>query len=119
MLSLVTLPQKLALSAAVLIAAVLGFSAWLKVRDIRVAHDAIVHRDAIWSQKLTEQRQHAEAEREALQAKVNETAAVERAKAVVDVLAATSRTQALETELAALKDDPVVFPRSIARELRR
>ena len=118
-MGLVTLPQKLALSAAVLVAAVLGFSAWLKAHDYRVTHEAIVHRDAIWSKKLLEQRQHAEAEREALQAKVNETAAVERAKAVLDALAAMSRTQALETELAALKDDPIVFPRSIARELRK
>ena len=111
--------QRFAVTAGLVIALGGGLAVWVKARELRAVHAAITQRDALWSQKLLEQRQQAQTDRDALQAKVDQKAAVERAVAVADVLAAVSRAQALETDLATSKIDPIVFPRKIARDLRQ
>jgi hypothetical protein len=94
-------------------------AAWVKARDIRIAHAAAAQRDAIWSEKLRIASEIANRERDTLQAKVDQIAVSERAKAAGDVLAAMERTAQIEQALAALKADPVVWPRAIARTLRK
>ena len=95
------------------------FAVWIKARDIRVAHEAVIQRDAIWAEKLRVASEIANRERDTLQAKVDQIAVSERAKAAGDVLAAMERTAQIEQALAALKADPVVWPRAIARTLRK
>lgn len=118
-LGLVSGVQRFVAMLALSIALGGGLAVWVKARDIRIAHAAAAQRDAIWSEKLRIASEIANRERDTLQAKVDQTAVSERAKAAGEVLAATERTAQIEQALAALKADPVVWPRAIARTLRK
>ena len=118
-LGLVSGVQRFVAMLALSIALGGGLAVWVKARDIRIAHAAAAQRDAIWSEKLRIASEIANRERDTLQAKVDQIAVSERAKAAGDVLAAMERTAQIEQALAALKADPVVWPRAIARTLRK
>jgi len=52
-------------------------------------------------------------------ARSSKAAQVEREKAEADKVAALERVRDLETQLQALKDDPVVYPRALTRSLNQ
>jgi len=82
--------------------------------------DAVAARDVDWSGKLAT----ANAKNEALAAQIDtralQAAASERARLLIAHRPLVKRAAALEQALAALSvDDPVVFPRSLAKALHR
>lgn len=95
-----------------------GLAVWAKARDLRIAHAAVIQRDAVWEKKFAEASALAERERDALQKKVDDAAARER-EASDALSTAADRAVQLERALDDLKTDPVVFPRSVARTLRQ
>lgn len=111
--------QRFAVTAGLIIALAGGIWVWAEARELAAVHRAVIQRDAMWAQKFAEASLAAEKDRDAQQTRIDQAAAVARAVAAGDVLAATSRVATLEASIVAMKDDPVVFPRALARSLRR
>jgi len=77
-------------------------------------------RDSWWKWQISEQRTQAKDDQAKRQAAIDTAADTERAKAeVLDEVVA--HAQALEQELARLRagGDPVIYPKSLATELRK
>jgi hypothetical protein len=68
--------------------------------------------DAAWLRSINQATEQAAA-------RSSKAAQAEREKAEADKAAALDRVRDLENELQAMKDDPVCFPKSIARSLNR
>lgn len=75
--------------------------------------------NAEWMQEINQASAKATAEEKARTAASEKAAQTERDKAQADRQAALDRAHALEMQLQAMKDDPVVFPQDLARSLRK
>lgn len=74
---------------------------------------------AAWQSKLTLSRLVANLKRQRLQREADDAAAAERALMIERIRETADHAVALEQELARLKDNPVIYPQSLARELRK
>lgn len=107
------------LGAAVVIAvaAVVGMILiWVGVGSI--THQAVSARDAIWRARGAEAVLKAQREQRAADERARRAAERERATHA-QLEEAVARASELERALAALKDDPVIFPRDLVKELNR
>lgn len=121
--------QKLRGAAGVVLAVVIGLTVtvgglvWLK-RSIETG--AIAGRDVTWLKKLAAANSEAAKQEKLLRDAASRAVNAERQKVAAQrtVVAISDRVRDLEAELAKIKGDdnpdgPIVFPKNIARSLRR
>lgn len=113
-LGILTFTQRIAAWAVIGIALGGGLAVFVHARDLGIKHAAAAERDKFWTEKMLQ----AERDRQTLQRRVDGAADRERAASEATFVAAERAAQ-LERDLAALKADPIVWPRSIARALRQ
>lgn len=75
--------------------------------------------DASWLKEINQASAKATAQEKARAAASEKAAQAEREKAEKDAAAAVEHARSLEQQLQAMKDDPVVFPKALARSLNQ